>query len=237
MCLILRMVGGFLWLPGEVTAPSSAAQKRQLLPEELGLGLTPLMLRWGLVWGFQLPCQGDVNAAYSRAEAGAERAPSLTMAGTKEGDQSVTLTGDARFVPRPPAASRRPYREASPGKERSPPAAVPNPLANKPRHPPRRCPRTPLRTEAAKRLRSRTPARISLLSAPLPAPTASAPGARRGRPTRGAPRSSHARTGALRDEASPGGCLPAAETTVTVGSPPLVPPACGRGRGMERGLP
>lgn len=49
------------------------------------------------------------------------------MAGTKEGDQSVTLTGDARFVPRPPAASRRPYREASLGKERSPPAAVPNP--------------------------------------------------------------------------------------------------------------
>lgn len=191
------------------------------------------------------------------------------MAGTKEGDQSVTLTGDARFVPRPPAASRRPYREASPGKERSPPAAVPNPSTlRRDAHAPlsaRRLPKAFSPSLLLPFLCSLLPCQRPRLQ--LPGLAAAAPrGGLRAAPTRGRgeprglppgrrnPRPAPFAGGRRTDrqappspphptprvaEGDPHAALWEAgeERAVTVGSPPLQPHACGRGRGTERGLP
>lgn len=186
------------------------------------------------------------------------------MAGTKEGDQSVTLTGDARFVPRPPAASRRPYREASLGKERSPPAAVPNPSTlRRAAHAPRSARRLPKPFSPSLLL----PFLCSLLPCQRPrlqlaGLAAAAPrGGLRAAPTRGRgePRGlppgrkpascSFCREQKDRPTGSPSPPRVAErdphaapweageERAVTVGSPPLQPHACGRGRGTERGVP
>lgn len=63
-----------------MTMSFSVAQKRHVLPGELGWVL--LLLLWALGWGFNCPAYSLklVLMPYSRAEARAERAPSLTIA-------------------------------------------------------------------------------------------------------------------------------------------------------------